>query len=550
MPKTKKKFIDRKKAVTFNLVHRSQRDPLVADETAPQRVLVPVNANVPPSKEKEPELTPEQRREQQVKYGIYFDDDYNYLQHLKDTREVTLVVQPKPIHKRKEKSANDDGESIPIPETLNLPSSVFASEVEEDVGLLNKAAPQGLCLDLDPEVIAALDEDFDFDDPNNELEDNFIELAMGEGGSGDEEYDDEEDDDSMADDDNSEKAFASDLDSDDDTDSQGEKPHRGGRMPSWEARDKDDTKSRFSQYSMSSSVMHRNQGLTLLDNRFERMFAEYDDTEVGALDLEEIEGFMPESHDMLLRAAEDFEESQRKYHLDKEKEIARITRLQEIEEESEDDLVTVDVAPQEKWDCETILSTYSNLYNHPKVIDEPKKSNKIQLNARGLPKDALGKDNKLTAKSLAKFNAMHDADSGSDDERTNAETVLSTLSVLSIRQTEVHLNVCGLPKDALGKDKLTAKSLAKFNAMHDADSGSDDERTNAETVLSTLSVLSIRPKDESTEEKKERKRLLKEYRKERRIEKKANKDAFKEEKKRQEKIMLNNRNNVQGNRIL
>lgn len=110
-------------------------------------------------------------------------------------------------------------------------------------------------------MIAALDEDFDFDDPNNELEDNFIELAMGEGeilynkeystfndshiiirrsialfswcfsrlyqilftspgGSGDEEYNDEEDDDSMADDDNSEKAFASDLDSDDDTDSQ------------------------------------------------------------------------------------------------------------------------------------------------------------------------------------------------------------------------------------------------------------------------------------------------------------------------------------------
>lgn len=53
------------------------------------------------------------------------------------------------------------------------------------------------------------------------------------------------------------------------------------------------------------------------------MFAEYDDTEVGALDLEEIEGFMPESHRMLLEAAEQFEESQRRYQLDKEKEIAR-----------------------------------------------------------------------------------------------------------------------------------------------------------------------------------------------------------------------------------
>lgn len=84
-------------------------------------------------------------------------------------------------------------------------------------------------------------------------------------------------------------------------------------------------------------------------------------------------------------------------------------------------------------------------------------------------------------------------------------------------------------------------------AEHNQD---DDGKTHAESVLSTLTVLSIRPKDETSDEKKDRKRLLKEYRKERRIEKKANKEVFKEEKKRQEKIMLNNRNNVQGNRIL
>ena len=28
-------------------------------------------------------------------------------------------------------------------------------------------------------------------------------------------------------------------------------------------------------------------------------------------------------------------------------------------------------APRERWDCETIVSTYSNLENHPSVIDEP-----------------------------------------------------------------------------------------------------------------------------------------------------------------------------------
>lgn len=44
------------------------------------------------------DLTPEQRKEQQRKYGVYFDDDYNYLQHLKDTREVTMVMQPVSIN--------------------------------------------------------------------------------------------------------------------------------------------------------------------------------------------------------------------------------------------------------------------------------------------------------------------------------------------------------------------------------------------------------------------------------------------------------------------
>jgi protein LTV1 len=35
-------------------------------------------------------------------------------------------------------------------------------------------------LNLDPDIVAAMDEDFDFEDPDNELEDNFIELANAE----------------------------------------------------------------------------------------------------------------------------------------------------------------------------------------------------------------------------------------------------------------------------------------------------------------------------------------------------------------------------------
>ena len=51
------------------------------------------------------------------------------------------------------------------PSKLVLPSSVFASEVEEEVGLLNKAAPQGM------KVEVSFQDDFGFyvldDKPTN-----------------------------------------------------------------------------------------------------------------------------------------------------------------------------------------------------------------------------------------------------------------------------------------------------------------------------------------------------------------------------------------------
>jgi len=99
--------------------------------------------------------------------------------------------------------------------------------------------------------------------------------------------------------------------------------------------------------------------------------------------------------------------------------------------------------------------------------------------------------------------------------------------------------------------KLTTKILSKFDNQNDEDEHIGGPKSLcAKSILSTLSVLSLRPKDETPEEKRERKRLLKEYRTERRFEKKANADAFKEEKKRQTHIKINNQNNIQGNKIV
>lgn len=54
--------------------------------------------------------------------------------------------------------------------------------------------------DWDPEIVAALDEDFDFEDPENQLDDDFITKANAPGGADDEEMTADVKDDDLDDD--------------------------------------------------------------------------------------------------------------------------------------------------------------------------------------------------------------------------------------------------------------------------------------------------------------------------------------------------------------
>lgn len=103
------------------------------------------------------------------------------------------------------------------------------------------------------------------------------------------------------------------------------------------------------------------------------MYEGYDDNEIGALDTEEIEGHVLESSDLLLQYANDFEKEHRREHLDKDVISNKIMEQlgRDSDEDDLEDMKYVEVGEKEKWDCETILSTYSNLYNHPKLIKEP-----------------------------------------------------------------------------------------------------------------------------------------------------------------------------------
>lgn len=63
----------------------------------------------------------------------------------------------------------------------------------------------------------------------------------------------------------------------------------------------EETRSRFTEYSMTSSVIARNKGLKLLDDEFEKLYEKYDEEEMGNLDgvEDEIGGFIrPDSERM------------------------------------------------------------------------------------------------------------------------------------------------------------------------------------------------------------------------------------------------------------
>lgn len=72
----------------------------------------------------------------------------------------------------------------------------------------------------------------------------------------------------------------------------------------------------------------------------------------------------------------------------------------------------------------------------------------------------------------------------------------------------------GIPKNVLdgSSGKLTAKTLAQFDQENE-NSKPRGAQSIAETMKSTLSTLSVRPRGETSEERKERKKALKEYRK-------------------------------------
>ena len=268
---------------------------------------------------------------------------------------------------------------------LKLPSSVFASEFEEKIGLPNRAAPRsGPLIVNNPDVLEVLEtlddafeveevvkgsdlaEEFKEDDENETVEggddfDDIMAEMVAEGGEGSDEYGSERSDIGS-------DFYGSDFGEEDD-----EVPDLHGRFMFAN----EETKSRFTEYSMSSSVVPRSEQLANLDDQFEEFFDKYDEEKTGGLDLDEIEGFRTETSKVMDNLVDEFEKQKaterQKPDFEKMKEIILNKDVEDDDlKNSEEELETVEV-PREKWDCESIISTYSNIYHHPKLISEASK---------------------------------------------------------------------------------------------------------------------------------------------------------------------------------
>uniref|UniRef100_A0A914WWE5 Protein LTV1 homolog n=1 Tax=Plectus sambesii TaxID=2011161 RepID=A0A914WWE5_9BILA len=467
MPKRKKQFVDKKTAQTFRLVHRSQRDPLIADEDAGAHVLAPVQQQ---TKNQNAAPKPTKRVEEEHKFGVYFDDNYDYLQHLRDVNEV---ARWEPVEERFRINADGTthpaGRDIPVSSkkhNINLPSTLFETTgVELTTGLLNQAAPiSGPHPDLDPDVLAALDNAFDFDDPEGQLEDDFVTLANSNAEFPDlnayrSAHDSSDDEDGSEGEGSSTEDGESDEDDDDDDD---DAETYGG----------EETRTRFTNYSMTSATIRRGDGLRLIDDRFEKLYEAYDEEEMAELEqleAEDLAGHIEPDSDRMKQLVDEYEAKK----LAKQSRVAtlfadRDERL--IAGDSDDDdgephekvFLRDDGARKERWDCETILTTYSTQYNHPTLIKEqPSGKKRIRINPKS-----------------------------------------------------------GLPEELAQRPGLTKKGLSKLDEANEMEIDAQSVRSRATTV---------RSKFETPEERKLRKRQVRLERKERRVEKKTNKLAFKAE---------------------
>jgi len=207
---------------------------------------------------------------------------------------------------------------------------------------------------------------------------------------------------------------------------------RNGFYDTVDGDDHFETKSHFTNYSMTSSILSRTKELQFLDERFDKVMEGYDDEEIGELEdgpeylffsllvvdlraqsfsfflltrvhgvrtLENFESvldeFLEEHAEITYKGALD-----QSAEMTKEAMKAQILNSLDALEHSTGTSQQVPQRAKPAWDCESFLSTYSNLENHPGVIREKSKK-QIVLDKSGMPKGFVNPGSKKAVAAAA-----------------------------------------------------------------------------------------------------------------------------------------------------
>ncbi|CAA7264749.1 unnamed protein product [Cyclocybe aegerita] len=511
----------------FQLVHRSQRDPLINDPDASEHVLKPFereNSKKGKTRADLEELFSEEGAApghrnigESSLYGIYYDDtEYDYMQHLRPVGvqeegvDSVLIEAPSTS---KQKGHQKPRINFDLPEGVLASTSELPRTFESQQAIPDSIA--GFQPGMDAhlrQVLEALEDDAFVDD---DLDDDFFGelVADGERGSDEEvgfEFREEgineeksQNTQSGSVDESWEKRFAdfkksrsalnNECRSDDGFDSEG--GDTVGTLPALSVvggkRRRKGT-SDASGYSMSSSSMYRNEALQTLDERFDQMILkQYNEDEEGETsedghsdDAPELITSREDFDSMVNDFLNDFEIVGRKMKPKMEGETGvekldilrramgqddrvRIANGDEGDIEEDDPFVSDDEVKKDRWDCETILTTYTNLENHPRLIRarEPKPAPKIVLDRKtGLPSLSDPLQPKPSTNQVSFAPTSEDAD-GSDEEK----------SINKVRQT------VSRPRGECKEDRKARKAAVKHERQaRRAEKKSTKEQFDAE----------------------------------------------------------------------
>jgi protein LTV1 len=204
-------------------------------------------------------------------------------------------------------------------------------------------------------------------------------------------------------DDNDDDYEDCDSDEDDDGDESDDKQNYYKGLYKYEHDNEDDkfeTKSHFTNYSMTSSVIRRNEKLKFVDEAFEELIKkQYAEDQMGALDTEceDITGYRDTNNIVIQHALEDFQKKTKKILYEVEHNENKLEKVDEddeadddesSDEEEEYEYIYVKEKQEDPIDCESVLSLTSNNCIKTNVIKE--ENLKIRLSKKtGVPMNVL-----------------------------------------------------------------------------------------------------------------------------------------------------------------